>query len=211
MAKEKRRRRWLYPLLLLLVVAALYAEDQYRRSNGPPVIVPPPEPEISEYIEFAGDPLLPVRIRIDSLPVDAPVVGLGVTAGGDMDMTKEPYGVSWYNKGASPGWPGNALLAGHNYWNGTPGTFVYLSYLPVGDKVWFDYEDGSRGEFYVCSNDTYELEDVPVSVMAQGDGDTRTTLISCNGENIPGFGYTQRTIVILRALTFYPPLTPEET
>jgi sortase (surface protein transpeptidase) len=151
-------------------------------------------------MEFAGDAKRPVRLQIEFLEVDAAVVDVGVTAGGDMDTTKEPYGIAWYEKGSAPGWSGNALMAGHNYWNGVPGSFVYLSYLPVGEKVLIEYEDGSTGEFSVISNATYELEDIPASVMVPKDGNTRTTLISCNGKNIPGFGYTQRTIVLLKAL-----------
>jgi hypothetical protein len=194
----------------MVTVLLLY----YRPWQIPPVpapvtdIVDPSGPvEPQPVMEFTGDPKKPVRLRINFLQVDAEIVSVGVTSSGNMDTTKEPYGIAWYQYGASPGWPVNALLGGHNFWNGAPGSFVYLSYLPPGESVWIEYEDGSMGEFSVFSNDTYDVKDIPASVMAQKDGDTRTTLISCNGVNLLGSGYTQRTVVLLRTVKLHPPAT----
>ena len=166
---------------------------------APPVIIQ----QEQEFIEFADFSEIPVSLTIPFLEIDAPIVGVGITAEGNMDTTQEPYGIAWYQKGASPGGSGNALLAGHNYWNGTSGSFVKLAYLPIGESMQITYEDGSVGYFLVISNETYELDEIPDSVMTL-KGETRTTLISCNGKRLSGGGYSQRTIVLAKAVELKP-------
>jgi len=128
-----KKRDWLVGIVAFLAVFAwFYKPWEYFLSSPPPVPIPPvvvEEPDVIEFIEFEGEAKTPVRLAIAALEVDTFVVGVGVTSQGDMDTTKEPYGIAWYTRGASPGWKGNALLAGHNYWNGIPGSFVILSYF----------------------------------------------------------------------------------
>jgi len=128
------------------------------------------------------------------------IVALGLDKNGAMATTNGPDGVSWYKHGPMPGEPGNALLAGHNYWGAAEGSFVNLFKLELGDFVTIAFTDGARREFIVTDVDTYLVADAPSSVMSQ-KGETRTTLISCAGIKTTS-GYSHRCVILLRR--YYP-------
>ena len=62
---------------------------------------------------------VPLELRIPSLKVNAPVLGVGLTSGNQMDAPKGPIGdpvwhtAFWYRGSGIPGEPGTATLAGH--------------------------------------------------------------------------------------------------
>jgi len=144
-------------------------------------------------------PKTPARIVISSIDVDSKITAMGLDSNGAMAMPQGPRGISWYNKSAYPGYSGNAIIAGHNEWNNTPGTFVDLHKLTVGDTVEIYYYDGTKGIFEVISRDVYLLKDAPFSIMAPY-GPPRTTLITCAGSKLKAGGYDSRLIVILKAV-----------
>jgi len=145
-------------------------------------------------------PKTPVRIVIPTLNLDAKISAMGTDSSGAFDVPRGPYGVSWYNKSAFPGYPGNAILAGHNYWNDTPGTFVNLHQLDTGDIAVIYYHDQTKKLFEVISKSVFLIEDEPDSVMAL-TGETRTTLITCAGSRLSTGGFDSCLAVILQAVT----------
>ena len=187
-------RPWIYfekPLEPNLILIESLPEDNFQ-------------PEQSAAIEFTGDPKTPVKIFIatETMQIEGNIIPVGLDSKGNMATTSEPFGVAWYEHGSSPGWSGNALLAGHNTYIGTPGTFANLYTLVPGDEVRIEYIDGSIGLFIVKSNVTYHINDVPDSVMAL-DQETRVTLIACAGENVPTLGgFSHRVIVFLDPIEY---------
>jgi len=205
--------------ICFLVAALLYwfrpwAYFDFQKPPEPPPEVtgtepepepePDPEPEEPLIIEFSGDPKIPLKIMVDTegMKIEADIVPVGRDSSGKMDTTHEPFGVAWYEPGSSPGWPGNAILAGHNVYNGTPGSFADLYTLFPGNEVRIEYSDGSQGLFLVQSNNTYHVNSAPASVM-ELRGDTRVTLIACAGERVPALGgFSHRVIVILGPIEY---------
>ena len=205
----KRRIGSLIASILLLVAALLYWFRPWvylEKPPAPPIVVesvtePVVEPEQPRpaAIEFFGDPQTPIKIIIntETMNIEGDIVPVGLDSKGNMATTSEPFGVAWYRYSSSPGWPGNSILAGHNIYLGTPGTFADLYTLNPDDEVRFEYADGSTGYFLVKSNTTYLVKDIPASVMDL-KGDARVTLIACAGENIPARGgFSHRVIVLL--------------
>ncbi|MCZ9344216.1 class F sortase, partial [Streptomyces sp. TRM76130] len=60
-------------------------------------------------------PSPPDRVRIPAIGVSAPLTGLGLTAGGSLDVppAEEDNLAGWYEAGTTPGETGTAVVAGH--------------------------------------------------------------------------------------------------
>lgn len=203
---NKRNVRIIIGVTCLLVAALLFWFRPWvyfdRTPNFPASVVesePKSKPERPAAIEFTGNPKIPVKILVntETMQTEADIVPVGQDKNGNMATTSEPFGVAWYENGPSPGWPGNSILAGHNIYNGTPGSFANLYTLSSDDEVGVEYADGSKGRFLVKSIATYHVNDAPASIM-ELKGDTRVTLIACAGENVPAMGgFSHRVIVLL--------------
>jgi len=107
-----------------------------------PVIISNPlvDPDISL---FAGPVDVPLEIRIPTLNLNAPVIGVGLTL---TNMMAAPTGillddpiwqtVFWYRGGGIPGNAGTATFAGHlDDAIGRPAVFAYLGDLRIGDLI----------------------------------------------------------------------------
>jgi LPXTG-site transpeptidase (sortase) family protein len=149
-----------------------------------------------DYQDFQGDEVAPVRLIIDKIGINEAITPVGVDSNDYMLAPEDVLGITWYRRGASPGWEGNAIFSGHNYIKGVPGTFVNLHELMVGDIARVQYENGFEASFEVKSVLTYYKDDVPAHVMQQA-GATRMTLITCGGTRYPVGGYSHRVIATL--------------
>jgi LPXTG-site transpeptidase (sortase) family protein len=146
----------------------------------------------------------PLRMVVESLAMDAPVVEMGVDDQGVPDVPLNGQDVAWYNFSSPPGAGSNAVFAGHINWERAPGVFADLDDLQSGDTVRLISEDGSEYTYEVFANfpvDPYD--DDSLNVMDPTPRDT-VTLITCGGSWIPdpsepfGGSYTDRTIVQAR-------------
>ena len=176
----------------------------------PPVVEPEPEPT-AEPVPLTAtklapskpaptpNPKRPVRIVIPAIGLDSSITAMGRDATGVMAVPKGPYGISWYNISACPGYPTNSIMAAHNTWNGTPGTFAKLHLVQPGAMVDIYYYDKTKGRFKAVSSTTYPLDSIPISVMSRTGGWTRTTLITCAGTKGAG-GFDSRHVVVLQAV-----------
>ena len=114
---------------LLLVVAVLLAGCGAPAAEQAAVALPPaapaaalaiPAPLTDEGLDLRAGPVaVPLELRIPSLSVDAPVVGVGITPKDVMDAPMGPAGdpvwqqAFWYRGSAVPGALSTALIAGH--------------------------------------------------------------------------------------------------
>lgn len=124
---------------------------------------------------------LPVRLRIETINVDAVIEPVGLTLDGTMDTPKEVFKAGWFDLGPQPGEVGSAVIAGHlDSKDGSAGVFKKLHLLKAGDEVLvIDGSDISRS-FIVMESQTYDWdEDVP-EVFYRADG-SYLNLITCSG------------------------------
>jgi LPXTG-site transpeptidase (sortase) family protein len=148
----------------------------------------------------------PLRLVVESLEVDAPVIEMGVD---DQGIPHVPYNgqdVAWYSFSSPPGAGSNAVFAGHINWEGARGVFADLDDLRLGDTIRLISEDDSEYVYEVFANfavDPYDSDSL--KVMSPTPTDT-VTLITCGGSWIPdpserfGGSYTNRTIVQARLM-----------
>jgi len=143
----------------------------------------------------------PLRMVIETIKVDAPIVELGLDGGGVPQVPLNGKDVAWYNFSTKPGAGGNAVFAGHVNWAGAIGAFGRIDRLDTGDTIRLIADDGREFRYEVFANyDVDPLDPESLKVMAPTPTDT-ITLITCGGTWIPdrsdrfGGDYTNRTIV----------------
>lgn len=124
----------------------------------------------------------PVKLLIPSLKLSAAVEALGVTVDYSLQAPAGISDVGWYRLGASPGFPGNAIISGHlGYPGGIPAVFNGIPRLRPGDEVDVQLADGSTVRFAVDRLFSTPYRTLPAGFFAT-DGPPRLTLITCIGD-----------------------------
>lgn len=125
---------------------------------------------------------LPVRLKIPSINIDAPIDSVGLTKKGSIGVPKGPSEVAWYDLSPIPGEKGNTVMDGHSGWkNGIPAVFDNLYKLKKGDKIYVESDTGVVISFVVREIKSYgQNEDAP-DVFISNDGLSHLNLITCSG------------------------------
>jgi hypothetical protein len=192
------------------------ADQSTKQPSAQPIVQPTPTPLVLGPLFDAGldikaGPMeVPLELQIPSLKVNAPVLGVGLTSGNEMDAPKGPIGDAvwhtafWYRGSGSPGESGTATIAGHvDDPLGRPEIFAKLQDLQPGDLIIVRYTRSNIDiSFSVDQVKVYTLEESSdPAVLAQiygsgpvsGDGPqpsldglSHLTLITCAGNIVNG-------------------------
>lgn len=160
---------------------------------------------VGTIVSTEAQPWQPAKLSIPAIHVDATVMNVGKTAQGLMDAPvsnaiNSPYWtrVFWYEPGAAPGQPGNAVIAGHvNRIGGDPAVFWYLRELAPGNDVYITTIQGQKLHFVVDRAVSYSATAPSSDVMNAVFGPSSAhhlNLITCSGV-WTGQGYDQRLVV----------------
>ena len=191
-----RRVRLLRTLALLLAAAAVAVwlrtppDDPTAVDPLPPAsaALPPvgSTPETAPAPEAAPPRLAPLRIRVPSIDVDAPVVPVGILPGDVMEIPDDVDDLGWYDPdglGVAPGLAGTAVLAGHvDSRTQGRGALYDLRDLAVGDPVEVALEDGTVQTWRVTDVVQYPKATLPYDEVFTWSGSPRLALITCGGE-----------------------------
>ncbi|WP_108221502.1 class F sortase [Streptomyces sp. 303MFCol5.2] len=125
----------------------------------------------------------PVRLFIPKIGVDAPFVDLAIGADGRLEPppANDVNLVGWHAKGASPGEPGTAIIAGHVDTKTSPAVFAGLSVLAKGDGFQVLRADGAKASFRVDSVETFDKADFPSERVYSDTSEAQVRLITCAG------------------------------
>ena len=142
-------------------------------------------------------PIVPARLKIPSLGVNAKVESVGVKADGAMATPSNFDNVAWYSLGAKPGAQGSAVIAGHvNNALLKSGVFERLSQIKNGDYITVEDSAGKALVYKVSSVEEYQ-PDAPTDALFATTGPSRLVLITCDGEWVPSArSYDKRLVVI---------------
>ncbi|MGW8730896.1 class F sortase [Streptomyces sp. NPDC055808] len=144
----------------------------------------------------------PVRVRIPSIRVDAPVTRLGL--GPDHSLEVPPPGntnvAGWYKDGTPPGVRGTAVMAGHVDDARGPAVFYSLGALKKGAQVEVTRKDGVTAVFAVDAVEVYENNAFPDAKVYGPATRPELRLITCGGGFSPQTGY-QANVVAFAHLT----------
>ncbi len=168
-----------------------------------------PEEPSALAIEGAGPPpAAPVRLSIQRLYVDAPVVTLGVNEDRIPEVPDTGSEVAWYDFSASPGGDNNAVLSGHVDWqtrNGDPipGVFYRLREAEIGDVIQIDLDDGTVLRYRVTGNVAAAFDDPNVLKAMGPTSKDVLTLVTCGGtwfnDRSAAYGGTYSHRIVVRA------------
>lgn len=126
--------------------------------------------------------IAPVRVRIASINLDAPVASVGFDADGFMDIPPTAQELGWFEPGYIPGEQGNAVIAGHlDTESGKPAAFWNLNQLEAGDAIDVFYDDGSMRTFEVLRQETYTSNAAPLETIFGSATGAYLNLITCDG------------------------------
>lgn len=192
-------------------------------------------PLVDPSIDLRAGPVgLPLELRIPSLHISAPVLGVGLDSKNVMDAPKgsanDPVWrkAFWYRGGGIPGDATTATIAGHvDDILGRPALFAHLKDLRAGDAIIVhDTLTDIDVEFRVTGTVIYTLKqtlDHAVLSRIYGSGPTdgqgpqpspdglaHLTLLSCTGHWINGWGTFDKRVAVY-AESLPSPLTPDET
>jgi len=134
----------------------------------------------SQQTEF-GRAQIPLWINIPAIDVDTPIVAVGLEPSGIMASPAQADLVGWYELGARPGEPSNAILAGHVDWNGEIGAFNRLDELKSGDIIEVRSGPDISYQYEVESINSYRVDNAPVAEIFGDTPEPVLTLITCGG------------------------------
>ena len=125
---------------------------------------------------------MPTRLQIPAIGVDAPVIPVGVEAGGWLAIPPDPLTVGWWAGGGSPGQPtGAVVLAGHiDSAASGPGALLRLQDVRPGDSVTVAAA-GRAYPYRVAAVRAYTKSELPVAAVFGQQVTARLVIVSCGG------------------------------
>ena len=147
----------------------------------------------------AAMPNQPVRVRIPSVGIDAPVAPVGIDiAHGVLGVPPPIARTGWWRDGSTPGArAGAVLIAGHVDRAGVgPGAFFKLRQAKPGDRVSVNTLSGRTFTFRVVSVRNYLKHNLPSDVYSL-KGRPRLVLVTCGGPFIQSAGHYRDNVVLV--------------
>jgi LPXTG-site transpeptidase (sortase) family protein len=156
--------------------------------TGP--IVAPPQSAAPEPVAR------PVSLTIPLIGVQTPLITLGLTAGGELQVPSSTAVAGWYTGSPRPGAIGPSVIVGHIDSVTGPGVFFRLSQLRRGDEVYVRRADGTLVEFRVTSVQTYLKDHFPTEAVYGAVPDPELRLITCGGAFDAATGHYLSNVVV---------------
>ena len=130
--------------------------------------------------------LAPNRIVIPALKAAAPIIDVGTTPNGELDVPLNPKVVGWWSPGSKPGaTKGTAILAGHINYAGVSGTLADIGRLKPGDEVdiygTHNADNKSKVTFSVTGVRTYHKTKLPYQQIFDQSSIGRIAIVTCGG------------------------------
>jgi LPXTG-site transpeptidase (sortase) family protein len=125
----------------------------------------------------------PVRLIVERLDADVPVVPVGVRKDGEMEIPADAARAGWYRFGAAPGAAsGTTVIAAHSGSHITRfGPLRNLAESRRGDIVVVEGADGTDLRYVVESAALVPKTTIDLARYFRRDGDHRLVLITCDG------------------------------
>ncbi len=126
-------------------------------------------------------PSLRGHILIPAIGVDAPLIPLGLTSDGTLDVPKDWGVAGWFAGGSFPGEPGPAVVVGHVDSTRGPAVFYRLRELRRGDVIVVWRKGEIRSRFRVVSLRWFAKSAFPTQRVYGSVATPVLRLITCGG------------------------------
>lgn len=140
----------------------------------------------------------PVRLRISTIGVIAPVVPVGVDAAGAMVIPEQVSTLGWYQYSSPPGASaGSMVIAGHiDSARQGLGVLFRLRDVPIGARIELTGTSGKIWDYRVIAREEFAKTTVPLSALFSHYGQPRLSLITCGGAfNAKAHSYEDNIVV----------------
>lgn len=177
-------------------------------SQAPPAAAPPPSPTPSATTEEPAFSAVrevpraqvPVRLRIPSLGVDAPVGPVGKAADGTVEVPTRWEDVGWYDGGARPGEDGPTVLLGHVDSKAGPAVFARLPSAPPGTVVEVVGDGGATTRWTVDRVEQHPKVQFPTEAVYLPALEPQLRLVTCGGAFDRATGHYVDNVVVHASL-----------
>ncbi|MDJ0663934.1 MAG: class F sortase [Acidimicrobiia bacterium] len=177
-------------------VADELARTTTTTTNGPPgtattAVAPAPEvtnagttdSSVAEAnTDNTGVDLTPLRVRIPSIEVDAPIIDLGLNPDRTIEVPSDFDDTGWYTGRSVPGEIGPGVVVGHVDSRRGPAVFFRLRELTAGDVILVDRSDGRVAWFEVTDVVLVKKDAFPTEAVYGGTEAPTLRVITCGGE-----------------------------
>lgn len=136
----------------------------------------------AEITSAAGRPVEPVDIRVPREDMAAPVVPIGTSSTGALQIPDDPATVGWWAAGGTPAsGTGPTVLVGHiDSRTVSLGVMWVLTIVGIGDPIVLTGADGRTLTYRVTGRRSYPKSRLPLSLFTATTGDG-LILITCGG------------------------------
>lgn len=139
----------------------------------------------------------PARLNIAAIDLDEPLIGLGLTETGEMQVPTDYDDVGWFTGGGRPGGIGApTVLAGHVDSTSGPAVFDRLDELTPGQVVTVDDEAGGRADYRIAELGDYGKDEFPTARVFGAVPADEIRLITCSGDFDVAVGSYERNFVV---------------
>jgi hypothetical protein len=143
-----------------------------------PVVTPAPSTRVSA----APESLRATEVWLPTLDVRSRLVGLDIGADGVLQPPIDPDLAGWFVRGAAPGEPGPAVIAGHVDSRSGPAVFYRLDELAAGDRVEVARSDGQVFAYRVVTVESHPKNAFPTTRVYGPSPGPELRLITCGGD-----------------------------
>ena len=169
-----------------------------------PTAAPSPSASATEVAAAATPDLptgiVPTRVRIPSIGVDAPCIELQLKAD-EVEVPEDFDDTGWWVQTRQPGEIGPAVIGGHVDSRSGPAVFYRIGELQPGDEIVVEDDAGETRTFAVDREplqvDKYER---PQEVFGFTDPVPQLRLITCGGDFNPAIGHYTDNIVVFSTI-----------
>lgn len=193
------KNRIIFTIILLFFIGIIFFLAPFLDQRS--VVVPVPASVYSGVVSSST----PTRIIIPNLGIDAAVLSVGKTEGGNMAVPERFEDVGWYKYGPTPGQIGNSVLAGHlDDGKGKPAVFHNLRDINIGDEIIVENANGEKVIFVVKEIRLVDYLNPPLLDIFGQSSESRLNLITCDGIWIPEKKmYSERLVVFTERVVGY--------
>ena len=138
----------------------------------------------------------PARTSLPTIQVAVPLVDLGLTGDGHVQVPTRPQDAGWLTTSPAPGQQGPAVILGHVDFTTGPAVFSSLRRLAVGDPVVVTRGDGSQVCFTVDGLQRFAKADFPTQATYGPVPGPALRLITCDGPYDRSAGGYQDNLVV---------------
>ncbi|GAA4670330.1 sortase domain-containing protein [Frondihabitans cladoniiphilus] len=165
------------------------------------------DPDTQSLSDAPAAGVVPTRIAIPAIGIDASMQDLAIGAQGELDPPTNATDAGWYAKGVVPGAVGPAIIAGHIDSTTGPGVFLHLNKLVAGDQVTVTMSSGSVETWRVASSLQSAKSNFPTSDVYGTTPTPQLRLITCQGTFDPKIGHYDDNLIVFADLVSSTPPT----